>query len=117
MSMSVSNQLSILIGWEVERSNVKRPVARATVARRAGVCPGALDRLERGTLKFVDRITGRLNELYADTLRRKIAELNHELATLEASVDSAAQAESLVAADKIAEARDAIKVARAALRA
>lgn len=116
MNASVSDKVAILIGWEVERSNVKRPIARATVARQAGICPGALDRLERGTLKFVDRIAGRLNELYANTIRRKIAELNHELETLSFVMGSASEAESLAAADALNEAANAIRIAKAALR-
>ena len=80
MSTSVLRVAGKLIEWEAERSGVKRPIARAIVAADAKIAPGALDRSERGTLKFVDRIVGPLNALFITKIKQRIAELETELA-------------------------------------
>ena len=105
MSASVLHVAERLIGWEAERSNVKRVVAREIVAREAGISPGSIERLQTGRLKFVDRIAGRLNELLERKLERKIAELEHELAALKAIGREADQSDLLAAADAVEKAK------------
>lgn len=109
MSASVLSVASRLISWEAERHRVKRPIARAIVAREAGIANGSLRRLEAGTLKFVDRIAGRLNELLARKIERRIAELEHELAALRATPGHLSEADVLAAAIAIEEAKRLIR--------
>jgi hypothetical protein len=68
-----------LISWAAEEGRMKRPDARREVARQAGIAPGSLERLQNGRLKFTERIAGRLNDLLARTIERKITSLEHEL--------------------------------------
>lgn len=98
-----------LIGWEAERHGVKRAAAREIVAREAGVTPGALERLQFGRLKFVDRIAGKLNELLVRKIERRIAELEHELATLRAAPGRLSEADVLAAATAIEEAKRLVR--------
>ena len=62
----------------VERG-LKKPDARAVVAREAGVKPGAIRRLCNGSLVHVERITERLNAYAIRRMERKIAEFSHQL--------------------------------------
>ena len=72
--------LKLLTRCEVEKSNLKWPDARASVARQAGLTPGALENLERGRLKFIDRVEAKLDELFLTTAERKIEAIRHEMA-------------------------------------
>lgn len=109
MSASVLSVASRLIAWETEKHRVKRPIARAIVAREAGIANGSLRRLEGGTLKFVDRIAGKLNELLVRKIERRIAELEHELTTLRAAPGRLSEADVLAAATAIEEAERLVR--------
>lgn len=91
MSAVVLRVAQALTEWEAERLNLKWPAAREAVARQAGIAPGALRRLERGTLKFVDRIGWRLDQLFIAATERKIAALERELALARARAGGARQ--------------------------
>ena len=80
MSEIALHVAKILTAGEAEASHLKWPDARAAVAKRAGIAPGALESLERGRLKFTDRIGRKLDELFIEATQRKIAALEHELA-------------------------------------
>lgn len=106
--MDVASVADRLIGEEAVRSRVKRPVARVIVAKEAGLSPGTLENLERGRLKFVDRIASKLNDLLARKIERKIADLEHELDVLRRS-PSPSRAFDFVGAERaIAEAKRCI---------
>lgn len=80
MSAVVLRVAQTLTRWEAERGNLKWPAARASVARQAGIAPGALERLEAGRLKFVDRIGSKLDGLLVRLAERQIAAIKHEMA-------------------------------------
>ena len=80
MSAVVSRVAQTLTQWEVERSNLKWVAAREAVAKQAGIAPGSLRRLEAGTLKFVDRIGAKLDQLFIRATEWQIASLERELA-------------------------------------
>ncbi len=105
----VANVADRLIGWEAERHGVKRAAAREIVAREAGVTPGALERLQFGRLKFVDRIAGKLNDLLVRKIERRIAELEFELAALRASPGGISEADALAAATAVEEAKRLVR--------
>jgi hypothetical protein len=68
-----------LIAEERVGRGVKWTEARSIVAKQAGVAPGSLENLERGRLKFVDRIEGKLRALLVRKIEQRIASLTHEL--------------------------------------
>jgi len=68
-----------LIAEEKVYRGVKRPEARAIIAREAGLAPGTLRNLECGRLKHLDRVLGPLNALVTRKLEQRIASLTHEL--------------------------------------
>ena len=109
MSTSVLRVAGKLIEWEAERSGVKRPIARAIVAADAKIAPGALDRLERGTLKFVDRIAGHLNALFITKIKQRIAELETELAIHMAAPGRISETDALAAAAAVEEAKRLVR--------
>jgi predicted nucleic acid-binding protein len=84
---------------------VKRLEARATIARQAGLMPGTLENLERGRLKFADRVAGRLHELLVRKIERRIAELQAELAAIAAVSRHIPDADVLAAAAAVDHAR------------
>ncbi len=106
--MSVVSVAERLIAEEARRSAVKRPVARAIVAREAGVSPGSLENLERGRLKFVDRIAGKLNDLLVRKIERSIAELESEIAVIRASPGDARAVDVVGAAAAIEKAKSCL---------
>jgi hypothetical protein len=91
MSAVVTRIAKTLTLWEAERLNLKWPDAREAVARQAGVAPGALRRLENGTLKFVERIGPKLDGLFLKVAERKIDAIKHEMALARARGDASAQ--------------------------
>ena len=96
-----------LIAEEAARG-VTRPVARAIIARQAGIAPGTLENLERGRLKYIDRVAGRLNELLARKIERKIAELEFELESIMAARSRVGEVDVLRAQAALDEARRCI---------
>ena len=56
-----------------------------SVARKARIAPGAVERLLRGRVKFTDRLAGALNVVAVDTLSKLIGDLEHELAVARAT--------------------------------
>ena len=105
MSASVASVANRLIGWEAERSKVKRAVARGIVARKAGVSASSLERAQSGRLKFVDRIAGKLNDLLVNAIEGQIVALEHELAILRAKAGDAREADIVGAEAALAQAR------------
>lgn len=87
MSDAVVSVAKTLTRCEAEWGGLKWPEARASVARKAGIAPGSLERLERGTLKFVDRIGHRLDALFVATAQRQIAAIEHQVALAKARGD------------------------------
>ena len=77
--MSAANIAKRLIADEKLISGVKLPEALATIARQAGLCPGTLQRLLRGRLKHVDRVSGKLQTLRVQKIEQRISALEHEL--------------------------------------
>lgn len=77
--MSALSVAERLVSEEMLASRVKRPEARAIVAREAGISPGSLESLSRGRLKFIDRIADKLNGLLVRKIEERIASLQHEL--------------------------------------
>lgn len=80
MSATVQHVADWLISREQRVSAVDRATARNIVAREAKVAPGALERLERGRLKFVERVAGKLDAVFIRKLESQIRELEGELA-------------------------------------
>ena len=76
MAASVARRL---IAEERLVRGVKRPEARAIIAREAGLAPGSLENLERGRLKYVDRIAPSLHALLVRKIKQRISSLQHEL--------------------------------------
>jgi hypothetical protein len=58
---------------------VKKPEARAIVAHKLRIRPGALERLCKGTLVNADRIALRIDEYLAERLARKADEIEADL--------------------------------------
>lgn len=77
--------LKRLINEEQHRSGGTRAIARSTVAREAGLSPGTLENLERGRLKFMDRVAGKLNDFAVRSIERQIVALEQELVFLRAA--------------------------------
>ena len=76
---SVAATIKELIGVEKARRGVKTEEARKIIARNVGVAPGSLERLLRGRLVHIDRITDRVNSYVAKRLETQIATLEHEI--------------------------------------
>lgn len=76
---SVAATIRELIGVEKARRGVKTEEARKIIARNVGVAPGSLERLLRGRLVHIDRITDRVNSYVAKRLTNQIAALEHEI--------------------------------------
>lgn len=79
VAMTAASVARRLIADERLASRVKTPEARRTIARQAGLTTGTLENLERGRLKFVDRVAGRLNALLVNKIEQRIQQLQHEL--------------------------------------
>lgn len=94
-----------LTSWEAESCRLKWPDARESVARKAGIAPSALDRLERGTLKFADRIGRALDELFIRTTERQIADLERQMAMARARRDGQRPIDAVAVQAKIEEIR------------
>jgi len=103
--MSVASVAEQLIDDEVRYRRVKKPEARAIIAREAGIAPGSLENLARGRLKHVDRIAGHLNALLVKKLEQRFAEIEHELIFLRATPDPSREADVLGAAAALEDAR------------
>jgi len=109
-SIALSTMAGRMVGEVMLDRDVKRPEARAIVAREAGISPGSLESLSRGRLKYTDRIAGKLNALRVRKLEENMLLLEHELAIarrVEAhSDDEVDKAEALLAAAKRALRKD-----------
>jgi hypothetical protein len=79
-----------LINDERVSRGIKLPEAREVIAREAGVSPGSLENLGRGRLKYIDRISGRLNALLVKKIEQRISSLSHELELARAAKTSSA---------------------------
>ena len=78
-AMTAASIARRLIAEERVVRGVKWPEARSIVAKQAGVAPGSLENLERGRLKYVDRIEGKLRGLLVRKIEQRLASLSHEL--------------------------------------
>ena len=107
MSEAVLRIATTLTSWEAASSGLKWHDARAVVARKAGIFPGSLERLERGTLKFVDRIGHKLDDLFIAAAKRKIAAIEHEVKLARARGDEC-EIDLSVVVDALEKARRAL---------
>lgn len=80
VSVTVEQMADRLVEAEIRESRLKRPYAQRIVARRAGLAASAIENFQRGRLKNVDRIAGRIRKVYAGFLERQITALQTELA-------------------------------------
>jgi hypothetical protein len=106
-SMLVASVAERLVGEEMLARKVKRPEARAIIAREAGITPGSLESLGRGRLKYTDRIADKLNELLARKIEQRIVSLEQELAIAKA-IGRASQVDLERAEAALEEARKAL---------
>jgi hypothetical protein len=77
---SVANLAERLVRETMIERGVKKPDARAIVAREARMKPGTLENLARGRLVNVDTVRGRINAYMVSRIERKIRQLESELA-------------------------------------
>ena len=69
-----------LVRIEAERGSVTIPIARKTVARKAGIPPGAVEHIERGRTKRIERrVYEALRGLFIREMEREVAAHSHEL--------------------------------------
>ena len=80
VSVTIEQMTERLVAAEIQEGRIKRPFAQREVARRAGVSPSAIESLQRGRIKYVERIAGRIERLYVAFLERQLAKLEAELA-------------------------------------
>ena len=76
---SVATTIRELIGVEKARRGVKTEEARIIIARHVGVPPGSLERLLKGRLVHIDRISDRISKYVAKRLETQIKALEHEI--------------------------------------
>jgi hypothetical protein len=72
--------VSRLVDAEVREGHVKRPDAQRTIARRAGISPSAIENLQKGRIRYVERISIQIELVYLGFLERQIAALETEVA-------------------------------------
>ena len=103
-SIALSSMAGRMVGEVMLDKGVKRPEARAIIAREAGITPGSLESLSRGRLKYTDRIASKLNALRIRKLEENMLLLEHELAIAKRvdahSDDEVDKAEALLKAAK-----------------
>jgi hypothetical protein len=58
------------------------PQVRRALARRIGIAPGTIENIQRGRLKFVERVEGRIRAAFVNLLEAEIARATDELETL-----------------------------------
>lgn len=107
LSMSAAGVARRLVAGEQASRGVKLREARAIVAKEAGISPGSLENLGRGRLKYVDRITSKLNALLAKKIEQQICSLERELGLLRAT-ESASEIDLARAEAALEEARRAL---------
>ena len=100
-------RIRLLVDEEAARASVPRAVARGMIARQMGLAPGTLENLERGRLKFLDRVEGRINAWLVRRTQREIERLSTELEIYRAAVRDDRDAD-LVAAVSLIEAARAL---------
>jgi hypothetical protein len=103
--MEIVSVVKRLVSEEQFRSGSPRAIARAAVATQAGLSPGTLENLERGRLKFMDRVAGKLNDFAVRSIERQISSLERELVFLRAEGVGRRLADIDAAEAAIAEAR------------
>jgi|HubBroStandDraft_5_1064220.scaffolds.fasta_scaffold131425_3 hypothetical protein len=78
VSVTVEEMAGRLVEAEIRESRVKRPIAQREISRRAGIAPTAVENFQRGRLKHVERISGKIQGLYVAFLKRQLAALQTE---------------------------------------
>ena len=76
---SVASSAERIVRETMLEYGVKKPDARAIVARETGLKSGTFDRLARGQLRHVERVQEKLNAFLLRSLERRIIALQHEL--------------------------------------
>ncbi|MFA7308306.1 MAG: hypothetical protein WC026_16735 [Hyphomicrobium sp.] len=107
--MSVANIAERMVRDTMVERGLKKPEARAIVAREAGVKPGTIRRLCNGSLVHVERITDRMNAYAIRRLENKISQFEHELAVARLTAARADDVGILRAAAALDEAKKALK--------
>jgi hypothetical protein len=107
--MSVASIAERMVRETMAERGLKKPDARAVVAREAGVKPGTIKRLCNGTLVHVERITERLNAYAIRRLQNKIAQTEHELAIARLAADRSDDPDILRAAAALEDAKKALR--------
>lgn len=77
--MSVAEIAEIAVREIMIERRVKKQEARAIVAREAGVLPGAIERLARGRLVYVQRIEQNIRAYAVRRMQEKLTRLAHDL--------------------------------------
>jgi hypothetical protein len=106
-SIALSSMAGRMIGEVMLDKGVKRPQARAIIAREAGISPGSLESLSRGRLKYTDRIASKLNALRIRKLEEHMLLLQHELAIAK-TMDAHSKVDLTKAEVALADARKAL---------
>lgn len=105
ISSVLKDRVKRFVDEEHIRSGGTRAIARSTVAREAGLSIGTLENIERGRMKFFDRVAGKLNDFAVRSIERQIAALEQELVFLRAAGVGHRMADIDAAEAAIAEAR------------
>lgn len=85
--MSVASIAERMVRETMIERGLKKPEARAIVARESGVKPGAIRRLCNGSLVHVERITERINAYALKRLASKMSEFSHQLEVARLAAD------------------------------
>lgn len=107
--MSVADFAEMAVRETMAAHGLKKPDARAFVAREAGVRPGTLRRLCNGSLIHLERITERMNAYAVRRLGDKIAQFEHELAIARLASGRADDPDLLAAAAALEDAKRALR--------